>query len=103
MLRRISVIAILLVSCCDLSAATYWVSPKGQTSGTGAETNPFPSVNVALKNTVGGDTLIFKPGVYIGSQITLTARHVGSAQKPTVLKSQHKYQGVLHGSAVRNI
>ncbi len=103
MFRKISIIAILLVSCCDLSAATCWISPKGQASGTGTETNSFPSVEMALKNTAGGDTIIFKPGVYIGSQITLTARHAGSAQKPTVLKSQHKYQAVLHGSAVHNI
>ena len=103
MLRKIGIITILLVGCCDLFAATYWISPKGRASGTGVETNPFPSVEMALKNTAGGDTIIFKPGIYIGTQITLTAKHTGSAQKPTILKSQHKYQAVLHGSAVHNI
>ncbi len=103
MLKRMVIIVILLVGCCDLFAATYWISPKGQASGTGAETNPFPSVETALKNSTGGDTLIFMPGVYVGKQITLTARHAGSAQRPTILRSQHKYEAVLHGSAVHNI
>ena len=58
---------------------------------------------MALKNSIGGDTLIFKPGVYTGKQITLTPRHAGTVQTPTVLRSQHKYEAVLHGSAVHNI
>lgn len=103
MLRKMTAITILLASCCDLFAATYWVCPEGQASGTGSETNPFPSVELALKNSAGGDTIIFKPGVYIGKQIALTPRHAGSAQRPTVLKSERKYEAVLHGSPVHNI
>lgn len=103
MFRTAIIIAILLITCCDLSAATYWISPKGRPSGTGAEANPFPSVEMALDNSAGGDTLIFKPGIYTGSQITLSSKHAGSARKPTVLRSEHKYQAVLHGSAVHNI
>ena len=103
MCKKMAVIIILLVGCCDVLAATYWVSPKGRTSSTGSRANPFASVETALKNSSGGDTLIFEPGVYVGTQITLTAKHAGSAQKPTILKSQHKYQAVLHGSAVHNI
>lgn len=101
--RKMTVISILLAGCCDLLAATYWVSPEGQASGTGSETNTFTSVELALKNSSGGDTIIFKPGAYVGRQITLTPRHAGSAQRPTVLKSQRKYEAVLHGSAVHNI
>lgn len=103
MLKNATTIIIFLVGCCDLLAATYWVSPDGQTSGTGSESNPFPSVEMALKNSTGGDTLIFKPGIYTGKQITITPKHAGTAQKPTVLKSQHKYEAVLHGSSVHNI
>jgi len=103
MSRRAAAIIILLVGCCDLIAATYWISPEGRKPGTGSQANPFPSVETALKNSSGGDTLIFEPGVYVGTQITLTAKHAGSAQRPTVLKSQRKYEAVLHGSAVHNI
>jgi len=103
MCKKIAIIVILLASCSEVLAGTYWISPQGQASGTGAETNPFASVEMALKNTTGGDTLVFKPGIYIGTQITLTAKHTGSPKKPTVLKSQHKYEAVLHGSAVHNI
>ena len=103
MLKTTVIIVIVLAGCCDLFAATYWISSEGQATGTGSQTNPFPSVEVALKNSSGGDTLIFKPGVYVGKQITLTARHAGSAQRPTVLISQRKYEAVLHGSAFHNI
>jgi len=103
MLKKATTIIILLFGCHDLFAATYWISPEGRASGTGSQTNPFPSVEIALKNSTGGDTLIFKPGVYAGRQITLTAKHAGSAQRPTVLRSQHKYEAVLHGSAFHNI
>jgi len=100
--RRLS-LAILLFISCDLFAGTYWISPDGQKSGTGSQTNPFPSVETALKNVGGGNTFIFKPGDYIGTQITLSAEHTGSAERPTILKSQHKYKAVLHGSAFHNI
>ena len=103
MLKGATAIIFLLAGCCDLLAATYWISPKGRVSGTGTESNPFPSVEIALKNSTGGDTLIFEPGVYAGTQITLTAKHAGSAQRPTVLRSQRTYEAVLHGSAVHNI
>ena len=103
MLKGATAIIFLLAGCCDLFAATYWISPEGRASGTGTESNPFPSVETALRNSSGGDTLIFEPGVYAGTQITLTAKHAGSAQRPTVLKSQRKYEAVLHGSAVHNI
>ncbi|MHC4435462.1 MAG: right-handed parallel beta-helix repeat-containing protein [Planctomycetota bacterium] len=103
MCKKVAIIIILLAGCCDVFAATCWVSPRGQTSGTGSQANPFPSVEMALRKTGGGDTLVFKPGVYVGKQITLTARHAGSPQKPTVLKSEHKYQAVLHGSAIHNV
>ena len=103
MCKKMAVTIILLVGCCDVLAATYWVSAKGRTSGTGSRANPFALVETALKNSSGGDTLIFEPGVYVGEQITLTAKHAGSAQRPTVLRSQRKYEAVLHGSAVHNI
>ena len=103
MSRRVAVVIVVLICCCDLSAAVCWISPKGRPSGTGLQANPFPSVEMALKNTAGGDTLMFMPGVYSGKQITLTPKHAGSAQKPTVLKSQSKYEAVLHGSPVHNI
>ena len=103
MSRTITIILILLLNCWDLSAATCWISPKGRASGTGSETNPFESIEAALKKIGGGNTFIFKPGNYIGIQIILSSEHSGSSQKPTVLKSQHKYEAVLHGSPFHNI
>ena len=103
MLKKTTTIAVVLGCCCNLFAATYWISPEGRPSGTGSETDPFVSAEAALKKVAGGNTFIFKPGNYIGTQITLSAGHAGSAQKPTILKSQNKYEAVLHGSPFHNI
>jgi len=103
MSRNRLALMIVLAQCCRLFAATYWISPKGRISGTGSEANPFASVDAALKRIGGGHTLIFKPGDYVGVQITLSPEHAGTAQQPTVLKSQYKHKAVLHGSPFHNI
>ncbi len=94
---------IILFACCNLLAGTYWISPDGRVSGTGSQTDPFPSAEAALRKAGGGNTFLFEPGDYIGTQITISAEYAGSAQSPTVLKSQHKYKAVLHGSPFHNI
>jgi Right handed beta helix region len=94
---------IILFVCCDLFAGTYWISPDGKASATGSQANPFSSAETALKKAGGGNTFIFKPGDYIGTQITLSADYAGTAQNPTILKSQYKYKAILHGSPFHNI
>jgi parallel beta-helix repeat protein len=103
MLRKIILITILLFWCCDSFAATYWISPDGRLSAKGSEYDPFPSIEDALARVGGGNTFIFKPGEYIGAQITILPEHSGTSQNPTVLKSQNKYEAVLHGSPFHNI
>ncbi len=101
--RYITIIAVLLLCCGDLRGATYWISPEGKAPASGSETDPFASAEAALKKAGGGNTFLFKPGDYIGTQITLSPEYAGSAENPTILKSQHKYKAVLHGSAFHNI
>ena len=103
MLRSIIAIAVLLSACSRLVAETYWISPEGKASASGSEKDPFASAEAALKKAGGGNTFLFKPGDYIGTQITLSPEYAGSAEKPTILKSQQKYKAVLHGSPVHNI
>jgi len=103
MFRRIIPIIVLLVACSELVAETYWISPEGKASATGSETDPFASAEAALKKAGGGNTFVFKPGDYVGTQITLSPERAGSAEKPTILKSQYKYKAVLHGSVFHNI
>jgi parallel beta-helix repeat protein len=103
MLRIIAVFLIVLFNLCELFAATYWVAPNGRLLGTGTENDPFPSIDRALDKVGGGNTFIFKPGVYPGNQITLYPKHSGTPQKPTVLKSQYKYKARLNGSLYHNI
>ena len=103
MSRYFAAIIVVLANCCHLLAATYWVSPKGTMSGTGSETNPFASAQAALREVGGGHTVIFKPGDYVGVQITLLPEYAGTAQNPTILTSQYRHKAVLHGSTFHNI
>ncbi len=88
---------------CNLYAETYWIAPQGKSLAKGAEDDPFPSIQVALKQAGGGNTFIFMPGSYVGLQVTLTPEYAGAPQKPTVLKSQEKYKAILHGSSTHNV
>jgi len=101
--KCLTIIVILLLCCADLRGATYWISPEGKSSASGSEKDPFVSAEAALKKAGGGNTFLFKPGDYVGTQITLSPEYAGSAERPTVLKSQHQYKAVLHGSAFHNI
>jgi parallel beta-helix repeat protein len=103
MSRNKAAIIIVLINCCNLFAATYWISPRGHITGTGSETSPFASAEAALRKAGGGHTFIFQPGDYVGTQITLGPEVAGTAQNPTVLKSQFKHKAVLHGSTFHNI
>jgi parallel beta-helix repeat protein len=107
MLRKITfiVILILLFCSCDLNvnAATYWIAPDGRFSAKGTEMDPFGCIEDALERVGGGNTFIFMPGEYIGAQITISPEYSGTAQNPTVLKSQNKYEAILHGSPFHNI
>jgi len=103
MFRSMTFIVVLLVACSELVAGTYWISPEGKTSASGSETDPFASAEAALKKAGGGNTFVFKPGDYVGTQITLSPEYAGSAEEPTILKSQQKYRAVLHGSVFHNI
>jgi len=103
MFRRIAFIVVLLAACSELVAETYWISPEGKASASGSEMDPFASAEAALNKAGGGNTFIFKPGDYVGTQITLSQEYAGSAESPTILKSQYKYKAVLHGSVFHNI
>jgi glycine betaine/choline ABC-type transport system substrate-binding protein len=65
--------------------------------GAGSKSDPYVDVKRALKTTGGGNTFIFKAGIYTG-QINLYPEYSGTPQRPNVLKSEHKYQAVVCGA-----
>lgn len=73
--------AILLIFCPTLSAATYYVSPKGNDANPGTtEDRPFRVVQHAIDRMKAGDTLIVLDGRYSGtlslkSGITIKAKN----------------------------
>lgn len=85
------------------AAGTYYISPTGRPGGTGGISAPYRTLDTAMSNHGGGHTYVFLPGVYEIGQITLRPEHRGTPQTPTILKSQEKYQAVLHGSTGHGI
>jgi hypothetical protein len=45
-------------------AATYYVSPSGSDSGTGASSSPFRTINYGAGLLKPGDTLLLRGGIY---------------------------------------
>jgi parallel beta-helix repeat protein len=103
MLRKIIIIALLFSSCRCAFAGIYWVATEGRFSAGGTQDDPFPDIQMALEQTGGGNIFIFQPGNYTGSQITLTPEYTGTAETPTILRSENKYEAILHGSPFHNI
>lgn len=103
MLRKIIIIVLLLFSGRNAFAEIYWIAPEGRATATGTEGDPFMDTQTALEHVGGGNIFIFGPGNYTGNQITLGPVYAGTAENPTILRSQNKYEAILHGSPFHNI
>ena len=99
------ILLLLAFTCQTVFSESYWVSPDGNRFGKGTESDPvaYMAFENFIKKTGGGHTFIFKPGNYIGRQLTLYPEQKGTSQNPTVLKSQEKYKARIHGSTGHNI
>jgi len=86
---------IVLVS--SANAERYYVATDGETENDGSNDNPWPSVEYALSKVGGGHTIIVKPGVYRGP-ISIAREYKGTEEKPTVIKSEIKWQAVIIGA-----
>ncbi len=96
-MRIIGIFFILAFFISNLLAATYWISTEGKSIATGSELDPFSSIQAALDQIGGSHTFIVKSGYYSG-QIAFSAKHCGTPDRPTVIRSQYKYASVLNGS-----
>ena len=56
----------------------------------------------ALEQAGAGSTIVVKPGIYRGP-ITIATRFAGTAERPTVIRSEVKWQAIVIGSEVNCI
>lgn len=78
-------------------AATFYVALDGRVDNDGSEHHPWPSVAHALGAVGGGHTVVVKPGTYAGP-IVISRAHAGTAERPTVVRSETKWKAVVIGS-----
>jgi hypothetical protein len=78
-----------------------YISPTGLDTNKGTIDSPWLTVEHALATVGGGKTLILMPGVYRPSNanaekvIRVEACYRGTAEHPTVLKSQYRWQAII--------
>lgn len=65
-------------------AATYYVATGGNDNDPGSETQPFATLQKAANIAVGGDTIIVRPGTYVGAKFSVS----GSAENPIVVTGE---------------
>jgi parallel beta-helix repeat protein len=92
---RLTLLAFLLFIANPVRAATYYVSPDGTPTGDGSREKPWPVDSALAKG--GGNTYIFLPGIYRGP-MTLQQAQAGSANQPTVLRSEVKWKARIFGA-----
>ena len=93
----IGAVFFMMVLVSSASAETYYVATDGETENDGSDDSPWPSVEYALSKVGGGHTIIVKPGVYRGP-IQIARQYAGTAEAPTVIKSEVKWQAVVIGA-----
>ncbi|HLP78572.1 MAG TPA: right-handed parallel beta-helix repeat-containing protein [Candidatus Paceibacterota bacterium] len=80
--------------------AEYFVSPAGSPTNCGSEAMPWPSVAFAFSNINAGDIVTLLPGTYSEPVVVELS---GTAERPTVIRSQRKWEAVLKGSSEHGI
>jgi hypothetical protein len=94
---------ILCLALCQTLAAQpseYFVSPAGSPTNSGTETSPWSSVGFALNKATGGDVITLLPGSYAEAVVVELS---GTAEQPTIIRSQRKWEAVIQGSPSHGI
>jgi hypothetical protein len=78
-----------------LTNRVFYVSPSGRDSGSGSQEDPWASLQAAVRNARAGDTVIFLPGVYVG---TLSPMYNGAPGAPITFRSATRHGAILKGA-----
>ncbi|MDP2899089.1 MAG: right-handed parallel beta-helix repeat-containing protein [bacterium] len=97
MFSRISCTVLLVLIAMAAGAGTYYVATDGKPENDGSSAKPWPSVEYALSRVGGGHTILVKPGLYRGP-IEIGKQYAGTKERPTVIRSEVKWQAVIIGA-----
>ena len=78
-------------------AETYYIAGDGKAENNGSHDKPWPSVEFALEKVGGGNTIVFRPGIYRGP-VHIAKKYAGTEKSPTILHSGVKWKAVVVGS-----
>ncbi len=78
-------------------ARTFYIAVDGSADNDGSRQHPWPSVEHALWKAGGGSTILVRPGVYRGP-IVIGRAYAGTRERPTVVRSEVKWQAVIVGA-----
>jgi hypothetical protein len=77
---------------------TYYVAINGDDdTGDGSSTYPWQTIGYGIDQLSGGDTLIIKPGLYVGADNAINDIPMGTADGYTTIKAQSDF-GVIIGT-----
>ena len=97
MKRYVWVSLLVLTMATAARADTYYAAGDGKPENDGSRTKPWPSVEYTLSQAGGGHTIVVKPGLYRGP-IYIAKQFAGRRERPTVIRSEVKWQAVIIGA-----
>lgn len=84
LLRPLWVCLLLVVSATAADAATFYVAPTGSDDNPGTASEPFATLQYAVRVVQPGDTIIIRPGTHTGFEITAS----GAPGAPIVIRGE---------------
>jgi pectate disaccharide-lyase len=89
---------LLVMSMATMAVAeTYYIAADAKPEGDGTTAKPWASLDVALAKVGGGNTFVFRPGIYRGP-LQIPKQYAGTEASPTVIRSEVKWQAVVIGA-----
>lgn len=86
-----SIFAVLTLICFlsgDATAATYYVATDGNNSNSGSSTQPWRTIQFAADRAVAGDTVVVRPGQYVGFVLGWDFPQNGTAAQPITFRGE---------------
>jgi hypothetical protein len=97
-----SALLLLLMNVSPCWSATFYISPNGHdATGNGSSDSPWRTTAKAFSKG-GGNTYIFKDGIYNYQGGDINNPPSGSPGNPTVIKSEHDGRAVIDGGGLRS-
>ncbi len=80
------------------AATTYYVSPKASNDNKGTIDAPFRTLDHAVRNMAGGDTLIVQDGTYTGEENQIWNLPNGAPGRYTTIRAEHSFAAILEAT-----